>query len=248
MFNSQITDKFTVKLPLIFTFILVSSFAIAESKDLCLFERVLIVGASVSEGYKASPGGPGMVIAKTLNPKAKLENRAKAERKSAETLIGHKIPRPNPTIVMGLDLFFWDAAQNDCGEDFKSIARNFFAIYSAKKIPMIIGKLPRGVSEPSGYNVLNQNNCAAEINRFLSEECKLENNCLIYDPKQCFDKIKQEAKEKFGAENSQEKTEYLKQKMKLYFVDDLHPSKTGNTFCATQFISSKQYQSLNCAK
>lgn len=237
-----------MKLPWILLFILASSFAFAESKDLCLFKRVLIVGASISEGYLASPGGMGMVVAKTLNPKAKWKNLAKANKKSTETLSGHKIPLPHPTIVMGVDLFFWDAVKDDCGENFKNVASDFFTIYRRKNIPMIIGKLPRGVSGPSGYNVLNQNNCAGEINQFLSEECKLENNCLIYDPKKCFDQIKQDAKEKFGAENSQEKTEYLKEKMKLYFKDDLHPSKDGNIFCAAHFISSKEYHSLSCSR
>lgn len=242
------TDRITVKLSLILSLFLASSIVFADTKNQCLFKRVLIVGASVSQGYEANAGGPGMVIAKTLNPKAKSINLAKAQKKSTETLTGHTMPKPKPTIVIGLDLFFWDASQGDCGEDFKSNARDFFNLYRAKKIPMIIGQLPRGVSVPSGYNLLNRNNCAEEINSFLAEECKVENNCLIYDPKDCIKAIKQEATEKFGKENSKEKTGYFKEKMKLFFVDDLHPSVAGNQFCANQFISSKQHETLHCSK
>jgi len=99
--------------------------------------------------------------------------------------------------------------------------------YQEKNIPMILGRLPKGVVYPAGYNFLNTSVCADKINKLLEAECTLEKNCLIYDPNDCLSKIDPLQRQ-------------------AYFSDKLHTSKAGNEFCAQEFIASNKYSSLGC--
>jgi hypothetical protein len=121
----------------------------------CTFSKPLLVGASLTQGYKANPGGTASLIAETLSPGAKITNIAKGGARSVESLKNHTLPTDLPSIVIGIDLFFWDAARNECDENFEASTKNFIKMYQDKNIPMILGKLPKGISSPSGYNILN---------------------------------------------------------------------------------------------
>ena len=44
----------------------------------CIFSKPLLVGASLTQGYKANPGGSASIIAETLSPGAKITNIAKS--------------------------------------------------------------------------------------------------------------------------------------------------------------------------
>ena len=201
----------------------------------CVFNRPLLVGASLTRGEGANPGGPSIIIAESLSPGAKANavNISQSGTTSLSSLKEHLKTKDDkstlipPSVVIGIDLFFWDAAKNECGDDFKKSARDFIQMYRDKNIPMILGKLPKGVSFPPGYSVLNTNDCANEVNTLLEEECKVETNCIIYDPKDCLSKISPEQREKF-------------------FVDKHHTSVAGNNFFAQEFIAAKKYEDLKC--
>ena len=193
----------------------------------CLFSNPLLVGASLTRGYGANPGGPGAIIAATLSPESQITNMAQSGVKSVDSLKDHVIPANAPSIVMGLDLFFWDAARNDCDASFIGKTKSFIKLYQDRKIPMILGKLPLGVKFPKGYSVLNNTECTKKINDLLDSECTIENNCLIYDPKECFAKMSEADRNR-------------------YFVDSLHTSAEANKFCSKVFIAGNQYQKLTC--
>jgi hypothetical protein len=197
----------------------------------CVFSKPLLVGASLTSGVGSIRGGPSLVIAENLSPGADDTNISMAGTSSLISLkLKHKFDEAKPpSIVMGIDLFFWDAAKNKCGEEFITSTQNFIKMYRDKNIPMILGKLPKGVSFPAGYRVLNTNDCADKINTLLEQECKLEANCIIYDPKDCLGKITPEQRPTF-------------------FVDSHHTSVAGNDFCAKEFIASKKYEDLKCKK
>lgn len=218
-----------------------SQLTFAQEADYsCLFDHTLIVGASVSQGVGAKAGGPSKIIAKAINPEAKVKVIAKHEKMSTESMVGYVEATP-PSIVMGLDLFYWDAIKNQCDETFEAHTRNFFQKYQERNIPLIIGRLPKKISEPSGYSVLNLSECTDIINRMVDELCTMEKNCIIYDPGDC---IRAMTKVKKGLGRKK----YLNNLLKLYFVDDVHPSDAGNHFCAEHFLSKKSYQSLKCVK
>lgn len=197
----------------------------------CVFSKPLLVGASLTRGEGANPGGPSIMIAKKLSPDAELvANISQSGTRSVISLKDHTtIPKNTPSVVMGIDLFFWDAAKNECGESFERSTKNFIKMYQDKNIPMILGKLPKGISFPPGYGILNSSPCTDKINKLLEDECTIEKNCLIYDPKDCLSEIKPRQRKK-------------------YFVDKHHTSVAGNNFCAKEFIAAKKYQDLKCTK
>lgn len=202
------------------------------SQAVCLFSKPLLVGASITTGYGANSGGPAALIAKTLSPGSEISNIARGGTPSVVSLRNHQIPDIHPSVVMGVDLFFWDAARKNCGEDFETKTKSFIKLYQDKKIPMILGKLPMGVKFPTGYAVLNETDCTGKINKLLESECTPEKNCLLYDPMVCIDKLR--------------KANPSEEKLKKYFVDDLHTSEEGNRYCADVFIAAKAYKNLTC--
>lgn len=202
------------------------------SHAVCLFSRPLVVGASISRGFGANAGGPGALIAEQLSPDTQITNMASSGTASVASLKDHQVPIPAPSVVMGVDLFFWDAARKKCGPDFEDKTKSFIKLYQDLKIPLILGKLPKDASFPPGYAVLDKNECTDKINKLLEEECTAEKNCLIYDPMNCFRKMKE----------NHPKAEQLKK----FFVDDLHTSVEGNRYCANVFIGAKAYQNLSC--
>jgi hypothetical protein len=222
------------------------------AQPLCLFSRPLIVGASVSAGHLANPGGAPAMISKSLNPGAEVTSIAHVDKTSIQSLtMGknnvpyNKIPE-TPSVVIGIDLFFWDARNEECGTEFVKHTEDFFSFYQDKKVPMIIGRLPQGLSQPAGYAALNGSDCAKTINLLLEKLCLPEKNCSLYNPADCFTKLKREAAEKFGTGQESLRRDYLKKKYSEFFVDDKHPSEAGNKYCADAYIESKSYQELNC--
>jgi hypothetical protein len=193
----------------------------------CMFSKPLLIGASVTQGYKANRGGPAALIAESLSPGAKITNIAVSGAKSVDSLKNHVLPSELPSVVIGVDLFFWDASRNDCDENFEKNTKEFLKKYQDKNIPMILGKLPKGVEFPTGYKLLNTSMCTDKINKLLDEECTPEKNCLIYDPKDCLSKIEPKDRE-------------------LFFVDRLHSSVEGNKFCAQEFVAANKYSDLRC--
>jgi len=193
----------------------------------CIFSKPLLVGASLTQGQGANPGGPVSLIAESLSPGARINNIAQSGTKSVDSLKDHTIPSEKPSIVIGMDLFFWDAVKNDCDVNFEKSTKKFIKLYQKKNIPMILGKLAKNIPFPAGYRLLNNSICTDKINKLLEEECTSDKNCIIYDPKDCFSKMEQE-------------------KWNLYFVDKLHLSLEGNKFCANEFIASRKYQKLKC--
>lgn len=197
------------------------------SNAVCMFSQPLLVGASITRGQGANAGGPAQLIAESLSPGAEITNISMSGTKSVDSLKDHEMPKDRPSIVIGLDLFFWDAVKQDCGQDFEKSTKKFLKLYQHKKIPMILAKLPKNVTYPSGYRLLNSSSCTDKINQLIEEECTLEKNCLIYDPNDCFSKM-----------DPQDRT--------TYFVDRLHTSVAGNQFCAQEFIGSQKYNKLKC--
>jgi hypothetical protein len=187
----------------------------------CLFATPLITGASVSFGYGALPGGPAAVIAETLNPQTDFDVQAIPGASSIEIL---RILSPRqPSIVMAVDLFFWDVGRNKCGGEFAASTRAFFKKFQGT--PMVIGKIPIGATFPEGIRQVAAAPCAPTVNALLEELCTINNNCLLYNPLDCFDQMTDPS---------------------LYFVDDLHTSHEGNLFCAEQFVSSGRHLQLRC--
>jgi hypothetical protein len=215
------------KLILIFSnFFLVNS--MATNPDHKLFERPLILGASVSRGFGTTDGGPGLVISKMIYPDAQVSNKSKSGHTSVESTHDLDYDATHPSIVLAFDLFFWDANREQTGREFEKNTKKLFEAYQEKGIPMIVGKVPIGVRFPEEIKRAGEKKSAKIVNKLLEKLCTLEKNCLLYDPKICLDQMK-------GP---------LSPEGKPYFSDSMHTTNLGNKFCADIFVGSKIYRQL----
>ncbi len=190
--------------------------------DKKLFSRPLILGASISAGYKTQDGGPGTILARMINPDAQVINLAFNGATSVQSTSHIDFNTYNPSIVLGFDLFFWDAARGQVGPKFEANTRRFFKSFHERKIPMIIGKLPI-IDLPFGLQAEIIKKSAVKVNTLLEEICTLENNTLLYNPMNCLLSM-----------NSPE-----------YFSDGLHLTSEGNKFCARFLAQEAPYKYLN---
>ena len=193
------------------------------ANTLCLFSKPLIVGASVSAGYGTSTGGPAAILSRRLNPSAEVRNLA--FNGATSSAFASATPAKMPSVIMGFDMFFWDTAFNRCGGEYEAETRSFFERFQSRGVPMVIGKIPTNAPFPIGVRLAGTRPCTARINRLLDELCKIENNCLLYDPKDCFQAMK-------TPQN--------------YFLDQMHPTTAGNEFCAREFMRRADYKRLTC--
>ncbi len=199
-----------------------------NSNELLLFSRPLILGASVSRGFGTTDGGPGKVISKMINPQAEITNKSMSGHTSLESTKNLNYFDSHPSIVLAFDLFFWDANREQTGPAFEANTRKLFKTFQDRRIPMIVGRVPVGVNFPEGIRIAGTKKSARVINTLLEELCTMEKNCLLYDPKICFDLMGSPV----GPDGVR------------YFSDSLHTTNAGNLFCANIFVKSGVYRSL----
>jgi hypothetical protein len=197
-------------------------------KALRLFTQPLILGASVSAGFGTSDGGPGTVVSRMINPKSKVTNRAMSGHTSVESTRNLDVSSFSPSVILAFDLFFWDANRELAGREFETQTRKFFKTIQDAKIPMVVGRVPVGVAFPDGIREAGKKPSTARVNSLLEELCTLEKNCILYDPKICFDLM--------GGPVSPEGVRY--------FSDSLHTTNEGNKFCGRIFVSSGLVEKL----
>ena len=202
----------------------------------CLYSRPLVIGASVSDGYKAGGVSTPMMVARHFNPQAVISNHAQSGETGNKVIA--QIPEGKYSVVLGLDLFFWDNAKGLCDKSFEISVKNFFKRFQDQNIPMIIGTLPTELKLTGVRRILRSSSCMTKITKLLHDQCLPEKYCELYDPNKClislekhFDSLPVKKREK----------ERLK-----YFADELHPTRLGHEFCARKFITEKRFKDLPC--
>lgn len=198
-----------------------------KEHDKKIFSHPLILGASISAGYGTRDGGLGAVLAKTINPGAKITNKAMSGATSVKSTSHLDLQSFDPSIVLGLDLFFWDAAREKTGKKFESNTRNLFDVFRDKNVPMIIGRVPVLNLPFIGGKAKALIDSANRVNGLLEELTLSHSNCVLYDPVPCFLSMG------FGSSD--------------YFSDGLHLNSNGNRYCADFFIKSGEHRKLRVA-
>lgn len=179
-----------------------------------LFKKPLILGASISAGYGTRDGGIGAVLARMINPEAKITNKAVSGASSIQSTSHLDFSRFDPSIVLGFDLFFWDAVRGQIGPKFEAHTRKIFRTFHERNVPMIIGKLPL-VDLPVGGHIVQIKKNAVKVNNLLEKLAEEHTNALLYDPLACFMTMEEE-----------------------HFSDGLHLTSKGNEYCAKYFLHS----------
>lgn len=194
-----------------------------KNKELKLFSNPLVIGASISAGYGTRDGGLGAVLARKVNPDAKITNFARSGYTSVQSTSHLDFDSYEPSVVLALDLFFWDAAREQTGKKFEENTKRLFNSFTQRKIPMIVGKVPV-LELPFGGRANDLIKSAQKVNALL-EEVSRDQNVLLYDPIHCF----------------------LSMESGEYFSDGLHLSDEGNKYCADFFINQGEHRKLEIA-
>lgn len=198
-----------------------SSIPMEKHKDIQLFSRPLILGASISVGYGTRDGGIAAVLARMMNPHAEITNKAMSGATSVQSTSRLNFESFNPSIVLGFDLFFWDAARQQVDRRFEENTRRLFDSFQSRNIPMIIGRVPV-LDLPLGPRMDGIKKSGAKVNALLEELCVEEKNCLLYDPVGCF----------------------LSMESDEFFSDGLHLTSEGNRYCASYFVNNVDFNGL----
>lgn len=195
-----------------------------NQKELKLFSTPLVLGASISAGYGTRDGGLGAVLAKAINPDAKIINKAISGATSVQSTAHLDFTKYDPSIVLGLDLFFWDAAREKTGKKFESNTRYLFDHFRDREIPMIIGRVPVIDLPFIGGRAKDLIESAQRVNGLLEELTLTHANCVLYNPVPCFLSMG------FGS--------------RKYFSDGLHLNSKGNRYCVEYFLKSGEHRKL----
>ncbi|MES2526726.1 MAG: SGNH/GDSL hydrolase family protein [Bdellovibrionota bacterium] len=198
-----------------------------KQNDLKLFSQPLVLGASISAGYGTRDGGLGAVLAKTINPDAKIINKAISGATSVQSTSHLDFGKFDPSVVLGLDLFFWDAAREKTGKKFEENTKKLFDAFAEKQIPMIVGRVPVINLPFIGGRAKDLIESANKVNGYLEKMVLTHKNALLYDPVPCIFSMG------FGS--------------RKYFIDGLHLNSEGNKYCAEFFIRAGEHKKLKVA-
>ena len=108
--------------------------------DSVLFSKPLIIGASVSADWASLSPGKRLAHRHVDKPQVKVIARGGQTGASVLGLVNSK-DLEDRSIIIGLDLFFWDSARGNLESAFKKLQ---FLVSEAErlKIPLLIGDIP----------------------------------------------------------------------------------------------------------
>jgi hypothetical protein len=104
------------------------------------FKKPLIIGASVSADYHAD--SPGKELAFRYTKPSEIKTIAKNGRAGKDTLqLVNLNTLKDRTIVVGVDLFFWDSTKPNPKESIKALNKLMSQVRE-KNIPIVLGDIP----------------------------------------------------------------------------------------------------------
>jgi len=197
-----------------------SSFASPENVQR-IMQRPLIVGASVSADWAAK--SPGKLLALRYTDESQIRTIAFGGKSGREVLknvsdetLGDR------TVVIGLDLFFWDATLRSSEESLSALKRLMSAVEKLQ-IPIILGEVPLLMPGMQPQ--------AAAINQAIHAACRSYPNCTVVPFTSMLFKILKEGS--------------LTYKGSRYGLRDLIPDGLHIGPIASQYIADSIYESLH---
>lgn len=159
-------------LSLIKVVLIMSSLNAAWAKDISIknvFQKPLILGASVSANYFTD--SPGRTLALRHTDSKNILTIAKSGQAGRETLKEVNLSTlKDRTVIVGVDLFFWDSTKPDAKESIGALKRLMSQV-EQKNIPIVLGEIPTLLPhmQPS----------IAPLNEAIREACKNYDKCHI---------------------------------------------------------------------
>lgn len=146
-------------------FTLVDSFAGIED----IFQRPLIVGASVSADYRTESPGKIVALQYTELNKIKVVAQNGQPAKEMITRITENSLKDR-TAIIGFDLFFWDSFQSTPEPSLKAMEK-LFKLAKAHHLQLILGEVPELVP--------HYQKSVVKINQQMRKHCNAYGNCKI---------------------------------------------------------------------
>jgi hypothetical protein len=185
-----------------------------------LFDRVVILGASVSAGEKAP--SPGLLLARHLGtPEEKIFTFAEGGAESEQHLgLLDNISRLRPTLVVALDLFYHDFKSSVfLSESRKAYLREYIARLHDTGAVIVLGSIPNQV-------LLRHEH----VNRYLQALAPDFPRLVLVDVRAWIDRAEREGIEvTYAGQTRVLKKEEL-------FADRVHPNLLGNTLAANLIL------------
>lgn len=146
-----------------------------DARARALFQHPLIIGASVSSGFRAE--SPARRLARrfgTDDAVVSLAVPGASGARMVQELTDERLAAA--TVVVGVDLFFWDA-QRDCAAGLAGVDELFKRI-TPRKTPLIIANVP-ALHAPMGLGP--KDDCREQLNPKIAKSCKEDPTCVLLD-------------------------------------------------------------------
>jgi hypothetical protein len=146
-----------------------------DARARALFRHPLIIGASVSSGFRAET--PARKIARQFGTNDAVVSLAVPGAAGAHQVEGLTDERlAAATVVVGIDLFFWDT-QRDCAAGLAGVDELFKRV-SPRKTPLIVATVP-AMRVPLGIG--GGGDCRDQINPKIAKSCNEDPECVLLD-------------------------------------------------------------------
>lgn len=183
-------------------------------------QRPLIVGASVSADWKAK--SPGKLLALKYTKDSEIKTIAIGGRSGRDVLKNvSSADLKDRTIVIGLDLFFWDATLKSSAESLSAMNKLLTSVKDLD-IPIILGEVPLLLPGMQPQ--------AATINAALHQACRDYDKCTVVPFTSMLFKVLSEGS--------------LQYQGKRYALRELIPDGLHIGPVASQYIADSIYESL----
>lgn len=188
--------------------------ALAAKTD-CLFEKPLVIGASLSSGYKATD--PATLIATRIGHGDRVKNLAIPYKQSGEVL--SKVKKKDfktASSIVALDLFYWDSKKKSCAETENAI-RHFFDLMRKIRTPLVIG------------TIIGTDDCTRKLNESIHSKCTSGKSCILFDLNSFWLKL---------ASGTPVTVQGKTVEPRVLMADNLHPNLLGSNYLADQILET----------
>ncbi|RYZ82998.1 MAG: SGNH/GDSL hydrolase family protein [Proteobacteria bacterium] len=197
-----------------------AAFADGEKKSNLknIFERPLILGASVSGDYLTESPGKRLALRYTKSDQIKVIARKGTPGKELLKSVSASAVKDR-TVIVAMDLFFWDSLAASPAESLKAMDR-IVKLAREQNIPIVIGDVPALM--PS------RQTSVLAINKQLKETCKDYPQCKIL-PLDAI--LRKTLSDGFIVQDGK------KHGLEALLPDGLHISKTASEYLADQIFA-----------
>jgi len=192
-----------------------------DARARALFARTLVVGASVSSDFRTA--SPGRRVARRLGTEGSLVEKARAGASGASivpTLTDDDFA--TATVVIGVDLFYWDS-RRDCAGGLAAVDA-FFKLAAVHRTPVVIGNVPALRAGPFGGGGA----CRDPLNARIAAACAAAPGCALLD----LDKLWSQAAAAGGL-----KIDGRRYTSAELLPDGLHPSDVASESIAERIVA-----------